>query len=110
MRKLTKEQKRDIAAVAGKRDADIDFSDAPPVLDWSGAEVGKFYRPAKKSVTMRLDSDIIEWLRADGRGYQTRANGLLRHAMHYYAREKSLSGHEVPVRRMRKVKRQKRKA
>src|SRR6267378_7699594 len=81
MRKLTKEQKRDIRAIAAKRDEDIDFSDAPAVVDWSEAEIGKFYRPTKKPVTMRLDSDIIAWLKADGRGYQTKANGLLRHAM-----------------------------
>ena len=81
MRKLTRQQKRDIVAIAGKRDEDIDFSDAPPVVDWSGAEIGKFYRPKKKPVTMRLDSDVIVWLKADGRGYQTKANGLLRHAM-----------------------------
>ena len=59
MRKLTKEQKRDIRAIAAKGDEDIDFSDAPPVLDWSGAEIGKFYRPKKKPVTMRSDSDVI---------------------------------------------------
>jgi uncharacterized protein (DUF4415 family) len=81
MRKLTKDQKRDIAVIAAKRDADIDFSDMPPVIDWSGAEVGRFYRPPKKPVTMRLDVDVLEWLRADGRGYQTKANSLLRHAM-----------------------------
>jgi len=52
MRKLTKEQKRDIQAIAAKRDQDIDFSDAPAVLDWSGAEIGKFYRPTKKPVAM----------------------------------------------------------
>jgi uncharacterized protein (DUF4415 family) len=86
MRKLTKEQKRDIRAIAAKRDRDIDFSDAPPVLDWSGAEIGKFYRPAKKPVTMRLDSDIIDWLKADGRGYQTKANWLLRHAMLHFTK------------------------
>jgi uncharacterized protein (DUF4415 family) len=40
------------------------------VLDWSGAEIGKFYRPAKKPVTMRLDSDVVAWLKTDGRGYQ----------------------------------------
>src|SRR6266403_805713 len=91
MRKLTKDQKRDVRAVAAKRDGDIDFSDAPLVLDWSGAEIGKFYRPTKRPVTMRLDSDIIEWLKADGRGYQTKANGLLRHAMLHYTREKGLS-------------------
>src|SRR6202047_3475706 len=91
MRKLTKEQKRDIRVIAAKRDADIDFADVPPVLDWSGAEIGKFYRPKKKPVTMRLDSDVIAWLKADGRGYQTKANWLLRHAMLHYTREKGLS-------------------
>src|SRR6266852_5229471 len=94
MRKLTKEQKRDIRAIAAKRDQDIDFSDASPVLDWSGAEIGKFYRPVKKPVTMRLDSDVIAWLKADGRGYQTKANWLLRHAMTHYTREKGLSKRE----------------
>ena len=89
MRKLTKEQKRDIRAIAGKRDEDIDFSDAPPVLDWSGAAIGKFYRPPKRPVTMRLDSDVIAWLKTDGRGYQTKANWLLRSAMLHFLREKS---------------------
>ncbi|MGO9649673.1 MAG: BrnA antitoxin family protein [Terriglobales bacterium] len=81
MRKLTREQKRDIAAVVAKKDADIDFSDVPAVVDWSGAEMGKFYRPPKKSVTMRLDQDVLDWLKAYGKGYQTKANLLLRHAM-----------------------------
>ncbi|MGB2606567.1 MAG: BrnA antitoxin family protein [Candidatus Sulfotelmatobacter sp.] len=81
MRKLTKEQKRDIAAVAAMKDEDIDFSDIPLVLDWGKAEIGKFYRPPKRSVTMRLDGDIIDWLKRYGKGYQTRVNLLLRHAM-----------------------------
>jgi uncharacterized protein (DUF4415 family) len=89
MRKLTKEQKRDIQAIAAKRDEDIDLSDAPLVLEWNGAEIGKFYRPTKKPVTMRLDSDVLAWLKADGRGYQTKANWLLRHAMLEYTRDKS---------------------
>ena len=109
MRKLTKEQKRDIRAIAARKDQDIDFSDAPPVLDWSGAEIGKFYRPTKKPVTMRLDSDVIAWLKADGRGYQTKANWLLRHAMLHYTREKSRSGHDI-VQRRGKARHQKRKA
>ena len=91
MRKLTRAQNRDIAAIAAKSDADIDFSDAGPVLDWSGAEIGKFYRPAKKPVTMRLDSDIIDWLKSEGPGYQTRANWLLRHAMLHQTKRKRVS-------------------
>ena len=81
MKKLTRNQKRQIAAVAAKKDADIDLSEMPEVLDWSGAEIGKFYRPPKKPVTMRLDTDIISWLKGYGRGYQTKVNVLLRHAM-----------------------------
>ncbi len=81
MRKLTKEQKRDIAAIATKKDEDIDFSDMPAVVDWSRAEIGKFYRPPKRPVTIRLDVDVLNWLKTFGRGYQTRANLLLRHAM-----------------------------
>src|SRR5215470_7101052 len=82
MRKLTEGQKRDIKAIAAKRDEDIDFSNAPLVPDWKGAEIGKFYRP-KKPVTIRLDSDVIARLKADGRGYQTKANWLLRSAMEH---------------------------
>ena len=77
-----------MAAIAAKSDADIDFSDIPPVVDWAGAEVGKFYRLAKKPVTMRIDVDVLEWLQADGRGYQTKANWLLRHAMLHFTKNR----------------------
>jgi hypothetical protein len=55
MKKLNKKQKKQIASIAAKKDADIDLSDMPEVLDWSKAEIGKFYRPTKKPVTIRLD-------------------------------------------------------
>ena len=90
MRKLTKNQKRDIAAIAAMTDADIDFSDIPEVVDWTGADVGKFYRPGKKPITIRLDSDVVDWLKSFGSGYQTRANHLLRHAMIASKQVKSL--------------------
>lgn len=109
MRKLTKEQKRDIAAVAAKADSDIDFSDIAPVPDWSAAEMGKFYRPAKKPVTIRLDLDVIEWLKADGRGYQTKANWLLRSAMLHYSRNANLGG-DAGTRRLGRGRRQKKKS
>jgi uncharacterized protein (DUF4415 family) len=109
MRKLTKEQKRDVRAIAAKKDEGIDFSHAPAVLDWSGAEIGKFYRPRKQPVTMRLDSDIIEWLKSDGRGYQTKANWLLRHAMLQFTTEKSRSGRNI-LQRRGKTKHEKGKA
>ena len=81
MKKLAATQRREIAAIAAKTDATIDFFEMPEVVDWSGAEVGRFYRPTKRPVTIRLDDDVIGWLKSYGRGYQTRANLLLRHAM-----------------------------
>jgi uncharacterized protein (DUF4415 family) len=72
---------REIAALAALKDRDIDLSDIPEVADWTGAVVGKFYRPIKRPVTVRLDADVIAWLKKQGKGYQTRINALLRAAM-----------------------------
>ena len=81
MRKLTKTQAKDIANLRKMKDEDIDLSDIPEITDWSNAVVGKFYRPIKQSLTIRLDSDVIAWLKSQGTGYQTRINSLLRNAM-----------------------------
>jgi uncharacterized protein (DUF4415 family) len=59
-------------------DEDIDTSDIPEVTQWGKALVGKFYRPLKEPVTLRLDADVIAWLKSQGPGYQTRINALLR--------------------------------
>src|SRR5262249_57039909 len=89
--KVRRSQKRAVRGIGVERDEVIDIDDAPAVLDWSGAEMGKFYRQMKKPVTMRLDSDVIAWLKADGRGYQTKANWLLRNAMLHFTKEASMS-------------------
>jgi uncharacterized protein (DUF4415 family) len=56
----------------------IDLSDMPEIVDWSKAERGKFYRPVKGPVSIRLDTDVIAWFKASGEGYQTRINAALR--------------------------------
>jgi uncharacterized protein (DUF4415 family) len=72
---------REAERVAAMPDAEIDLSDAPEVVDWSGAERGRFYRPVKQQLTLRLDADVVQWFkdRARGGGYQTRINEALRH-------------------------------
>lgn len=75
-----------------KKNEEIDLTDMPEVLDWSKAEIGKFYRPTKKPVTIRLDTDIIEWLKSYGRGYRTKTNMLLRHAMRSSVQAKANKG------------------
>ena len=81
MSKITKKQGKEIAALAAMNDASTDTSDIPELKDWKGAIVGKFYRPIKKPVTVRLDADVVAWLKSQGQGYQTRLNKLLRAAM-----------------------------
>ncbi len=80
---LTEEQKRRLEALAKRPDSEIDTSDAPVLPDsaWKNAIRGRFYRPVKQAVSLRLDADVIAWLKKDGEGYQTRANQLLRERM-----------------------------
>jgi uncharacterized protein (DUF4415 family) len=62
MKKLTKPQEKNIANLREMKDEDIDLSGIPEITDWSKAIVGKFYRPVKQSLTIRLDADVIAWL------------------------------------------------
>jgi hypothetical protein len=59
---------------------------------------------------MRLDSDVIAWLKADGRGYQTKANWLLRYAMSHFRKERNLASRERRGRRVDKTSHAKGKA
>jgi len=98
MKTIAKTLERQLAALDNLRDEDIDTSDIPEVLDWSGAEVGKFYRPLKQPVTIRLDMDVLAWLRRQGKGYQTRINSLLREAMHRRPRRRAIGKKQARTR------------
>jgi len=80
---MTPARKRKLSRLAARPDAEIDFSDIPPLKEsfWKNAVRNPFYRPVKQQLTVRLDSDVVAWLRQQGRGYQTRLNGVLREAM-----------------------------
>jgi uncharacterized protein (DUF4415 family) len=67
---------------------DTDFSDGPIITEEqmkqfkpSHLRNSELYRPMKKDIHVRLDADIIEWLKHSGKGYQTRLNAILRQAM-----------------------------
>lgn len=92
----TRRQLAELKALAGMPDDAIDTSDAPELLDWSGAKRGMFYRPVKQQLTLRLDSDVVAWFKhhaGPDNGYQTRINRVLR---------EYVEGH---VRRDRRVRR-----
>lgn len=78
MSKADKVRKKELQALAAKAERDIDTEDMPEVTDWSDAVIGKFYRPVKKQVTIRIDADVLAWFRSPGGQYQTEINRALR--------------------------------
>jgi uncharacterized protein (DUF4415 family) len=65
-------------------DGGIDYSDAPAVTDFSAFkrwDDPSLYKPVKRDVHIKLDADILVWLKSAGKGYQTRINAILRKAM-----------------------------
>ena len=80
-KKLSKKLEAELKTLEAMGDEGIDYSDIPQRTDWSGVVVGRFYRPIKKPLTVRIDVDVIAWLRSKGAGYQTRMNRILRDAM-----------------------------
>jgi len=80
---LTATQEGELEALAARPDSDIDYSDIPPLTEdfWKNAVRGRFYKPTKTSTTVRIDSDVLAWLKAQGKGYQSRINAILRREM-----------------------------
>jgi uncharacterized protein (DUF4415 family) len=80
---LTQADHERLAALAARPDSEIDLSDIPELTeeDWKNAVRGKHYRPVKAQITASLDKDVLAWLKAGGRGYQTRMNAILRREM-----------------------------
>jgi uncharacterized protein (DUF4415 family) len=62
-------------------DTDIDYSDIPPLDKSFYTKATEVWPPAKQQLTIRIDADVLKWLKAHGRGYQTRLNRILRAAM-----------------------------
>jgi uncharacterized protein (DUF4415 family) len=82
MSKLSSIERSRLEALVRPDDDDIDLSDIPEITYIPPGTVrGRFYRPVKKSVTIRLDADVVEWMKSSGDGYQTRINAYLRDLM-----------------------------
>jgi uncharacterized protein (DUF4415 family) len=80
---LTAAQEANLKALAARPESEIDYSDIPPVSNeqWQLARRGEFYRPIKRQITARVDADVLDWLKAQGKGYQSRINAILRREM-----------------------------
>lgn len=71
--------KSDLARLDAMRDDDIDYSDIPELTDDFLERARQvMWPPEKERITIRVDRDVLEWLKSQGKGYQTKINQLLR--------------------------------
>jgi uncharacterized protein (DUF4415 family) len=79
-RKLTDDQMAQLRALEGRVP---DTDDIPEALadHWRNAQRGAFFKPRKEAISLRIDMDVLDWLRRQGPGYQTTINRILREHM-----------------------------
>jgi uncharacterized protein (DUF4415 family) len=76
---LSECQRRELDKLAAMPDSEIDYSDIPPLTE---EQLANAFRPRDKQlIAVRLDRDVLEWLKSYGEGYSTRLNGILRTVM-----------------------------
>jgi len=74
------------------RDAEIDYSEIPPLDKTLFRKATVAWPPVKKQLTIRLDADVLAWLRGHGKGYQTRINRILRVVMECQSPRRASAG------------------
>ena len=74
----TKESRTNWRKLAALPDDRIDTSDIPELDEDFFREASVRLPKGKQSVSLRIDSDVLDWLKRQGKGYQTRINAILR--------------------------------
>jgi uncharacterized protein (DUF4415 family) len=66
-----------------ERERSLDRAEVPqlPPAQWAKGAIGKYYRPLKSQISVRVDNDVLDWLRSKGEGHLTRINAILRKQM-----------------------------
>lgn len=80
---LSDERLAELKMLNERPDSEIDYSDIPPLDEtfWARAFPNPFFKPVKTHASVRIDSDVLAWLKSQGKGYQTRLNAILRKEM-----------------------------
>ena len=80
---MTAKQRAELKALAQAPEAQINYEDQPQLSRafLKDAVRNPLYKPTKTPTTVRMDSDVLAWLKAQGKGYQTRMNAILRQEM-----------------------------
>ena len=79
--KSTTQRSKQLKALKYRTVTETDTRDIPEVRDWDGAVRGRFYRPVKKAISLRLDADVLAWFKTRGEKYQSKINEVLREYM-----------------------------
>lgn len=74
----TKILKSDLKRIDAMKDEDIDYSDIPEFDDEFLQSVEAKISTGKKQIALRVDNDVLEWMKSQGKGYQSRINAVLR--------------------------------
>ncbi len=74
---LSAKQKKALEDLANMPDSALDYSDIPAMTEADAP----LYKPVKKLTTVRIDADVLAWLKTYGKGYQTKINAILRQEM-----------------------------
>jgi len=82
---MTDEMKTRLERLAKMDDKDIKLDDIPEITNWDSAVRGKFYRPVKRPITIRLDADVLAWFKSRSEKYQSKINTVLREYVRKHA-------------------------
>ena len=70
--------KSDLKRLDAMSDKDIDYSDIPEFDETFLRSVEMKITPEKKPISLRVDADVLDWMKSQGKGYQSRINAILR--------------------------------
>ncbi len=70
--------KSDLKRLDAMKDEEIDYSEIPELDEAFFRDARVVLPPAKRQLTIRLDADVLEWMKGQGKGYQSRINAILR--------------------------------
>ena len=70
--------KSDLKRLDAMKDEDIDYSEIPELDEAFFRDARVVVSPGKKQLTIRVDADVLDWMKGQGKGYQSRINAILR--------------------------------
>src|SRR5690348_8162617 len=88
---ISARERAELERLSTKSDSELDYSDGPATKSFPrDVHVGRFYRPIKQQISLRVDADVLAWFRLRAKKYQTYMNEVLRREMQTRPRSRGL--------------------